>query len=283
MKPEIDELIQFSEQNPWRPRYPAQLVRRFLTALISSQHMIFDFHDGKGRAAVAVLLDKINNPANDACFEILGMRLDVDAATLLTQFVDFAKQKTPRHRAGFQMALHADFAVGMDVLERLALKPYYDTYKMRRVDLTGLRTHVIPEIEAAQTLDRDQVYRVLCESFSQNPDTSIPDKESWGFLLSPLSHIYIWRRKGKIIAYADLVEDEENHETEIRTIGVLPQFRGEGIGQALLHRCLSESVRLGFESCQLTVAVTNQKALGLYLRSGFSVVEKYHCYRMDVK
>ena len=283
MRLDIEELIEFSTKRPWQPQYPAQLVRRFLTDLISSSQMISDIHDTKGRVATAVLLDKVNNPANDACLEILGMRTGAEVEDLIFRFVEFAKERTPLHRSGFQVGIRAEFVKAIEVLVRQGLKNYYDTYKMRRIDLTGLRSHVIPEIEKAQAVDRDQVYRVLRESFAQNPDTSIPDIESWGFLQSAKSHVYIWRKQGKIVAYADLVEGEVSDECEIRTIGVLPQYRGEGIGQALLNYCLSETLRLGFKSCQLTVAVTNQNALELYLRSGFIAVEKYHCFRMDVR
>jgi ribosomal protein S18 acetylase RimI-like enzyme len=281
---DVDELVEFSERNPWKPHYPSPLVRKFLTELISSKDLIFDFHDENGRVAAAVLLDKVNNPANDACLEILGLRADADSSDLLTRFILLAKECTPVNRSGFQVGLSNEFSIDESFLNRQGLRHYYHTFEMRRSDLKGLSIMPLVEIQQALPEDVDQIYSVLCESFAQSPDTSIPVADTWksGFLKSTQSHFYVLRSRRMIVGFANLVEGEDGKETEIRTLGVLPTSRGQGIGQQLLHYCLGETARLKFNSCRLTVSVTNQKALGLYLKAGFTTIEKHRCYRMSI-
>lgn len=111
---------------------------------------------------------------------------------------------------------------------------------------------------------------------------SIPPstEESQNFLKNPTSDFYLWKTEEGILGFANLVEDGDS--AEIQTIGVLPQFRGLGIGNKLLNHCIYRSKLLGKKSCHLTVAVQNENALGLYLRTGSKIIEKSKCYRKSV-
>ncbi len=271
----IDQLLSFAKGHPWHPQHPLSLLRRFLTDFISSEKLIYEKHDEKGPLVCAVLLDQVNNPANDACLEILGMRADADRRAIVAPLIQWAKSSVPKHRAGFQVGLTEDL-VTPDLVH------YYDTYLMERADLTGVTVPAMANISMAVLSDQDQVYDVLCRSFAQNPDTCIPEAALWkkSFLQSPQTHFYVWRAGSQILGFATLAENENRVGTEVRTIGVLPESRGQGIGQALLEHCLAESVRLGHGQCQLTVAVTNLSALNLYLRAGFKSIEVHKCYRM---
>jgi ribosomal protein S18 acetylase RimI-like enzyme len=282
---DVEELVNFSEKNPWKPQYPKPLVRRFLTELISNQNLVFDFNDQKGRVSAAVLLDKVNNPANDACLEVLGLRSDTEPSEILSRFFALAKEKVPRNRSGFQVGLPEDTSVSSELLKQHGLNHYYDTFEMLQSNLQFAPRSDSDEIVNATNDDVDEVYKVLCESFAKNPDTSIPEIDTWkaGFLKSPKSHFFLWREADKILGFATLVEGEGGHETEIRTIGVLAEHRGKGIGQNLLNYCLNKSLDFGLKHCHLTVAVTNKKALDLYLRAGFKITEKFMCYRVELQ
>lgn len=265
--------------------FPGSLVRRFLTEFISKSDLIFEVKDQKGRVAAAVLLDKVNNPANDACLEILGLRSGADAQEIFSQVIAFAKKNTPENRSGFQVGLSEKSPITIELVKKLGLIHYYDTYEMRRFNLTNLAHSKRSEIVKADIKDRDNVYEVLCDSFAKNLETSIPDAETWkkGFLKSPKSHFYLWCSNGETLGFASLFEGDNGGETEVRNIGVLPAARGKGIGNHLLSHCLQQSFELGYQSCHLTVAVTNQKALGLYLRSGFEITEKHQCFRIPLR
>jgi ribosomal protein S18 acetylase RimI-like enzyme len=263
-------LLEFAKRHPFKPHYSQQLMQRFLSELISHDDLVFDLQDDGGRCAVAVLLDKVSNPANDACLEILGIRSDVHVPQVITEMLALARQAVPSSRSGFQVGLPEGF-------EHLGLPEYYDTYEMRRV-LDGRIAGESPlQIQLARAENVDEIYALLCAAFAANLDTSIPEAQYWRSRFQP-SHFYVWKDGDQLLGFANLVVD--GSKAEIRTIGVLAQARGQGIGAQLLRHCLNEARRLELKECYLTVALTNTKALGMYLRAGFACIEKFKCYRM---
>ncbi|MBV1831105.1 ribosomal protein S18-alanine N-acetyltransferase [Komagataeibacter sp. AV436] len=70
-------------------------------------------------------------------------------------------------------------------------------------------------------------------------------------------------------------------EAEILTFAVDPAWQGQGIGRALLARCVNEAARAGAASLFLEVADDNVAALGLYHAAGFAVVGVRRRYYPD--
>ncbi len=52
-------------------------------------------------------------------------------------------------------------------------------------------------------------------------------------------------------------------------IGFVPEFRGRGLGRALMGRLLAAAQEFGLKRVQLTVRADNKRAIGLYERIGF--------------
>ena len=52
-------------------------------------------------------------------------------------------------------------------------------------------------------------------------------------------------------------------------IGVLPEFRGHGIGQALLRACLAKARTKGITRVELEARVDNHNGIRLYEKAGF--------------
>jgi ribosomal protein S18 acetylase RimI-like enzyme len=279
----IDELVAFTEKYSGKPQPSSAMVRRFLRELISTKDLVFDLHDSQGRMALAVLLDKVINPANDSCLEILAVRSDLDASSLVFKFIEMAKTHPTMNRTGFQVGFHQDSLISDTDLSKLGLSHYYDTFEMLHSDLFSVARDDHANISDAAMSDQYELYQVLCESFAQNPDTSIPDEATWNrnFLKSPKSHFYLFRSNNAIVGFANLVEGEDGVESEIRTLGVLSTVRGQGIGKHLLQHSLIQSSKLGFKACRLTVAVANEKALSIYSQAGFKVVEKFKTFRIN--
>ena len=73
------------------------------------------------------------------------------------------------------------------------------------------------------------------------------------------------RRDGVICAYYRLTTDGE-----VDDFYVLPAFRGQGIGSAILEKCLRESEK----PLWLYVFTKNTRAVALYERFGFRVAER---------
>ena len=60
----------------------------------------------------------------------------------------------------------------------------------------------------------------------------------------------------------------------ISQLGVAEEFRGYGIGTALIRHFIERARALGLRKCVLDVAMTNSKAQALYERLGFRVIQE---------
>ena len=57
----------------------------------------------------------------------------------------------------------------------------------------------------------------------------------------------------------------------IQNLGVLPEYRGLGLGRALLLKALHGFCRLGLMRGSLEVTARNKRAVRLYHRAGFNI------------
>lgn len=114
--------------------------------------------------------------------------------------------------------------------------------------------------------DLDGVLSVEAESFT-NPWTRA--MYSWELRNRSVCHIYVVRTDECPVAGFCafwLVVDE----IHLNNVAILPRFRGRGIGTALLQHVLAEARRLGAKRATLEVRASNEGALRLYERLGFS-------------
>jgi ribosomal-protein-alanine N-acetyltransferase len=115
--------------------------------------------------------------------------------------------------------------------------------------------------------DLDGVLEVESESFT-NPWTR--EMYTWELQNRSVCHIFVARTPGCSVAGFCafwLVLDE----IHINNVAVRPQFRGHGIGSALLHHALAEAKQLGARRATLEVRSSNTAARRLYERLGFYV------------
>lgn len=128
--------------------------------------------------------------------------------------------------------------------------------------------------------DLDGVLRVEAESFT-NPWTR--EMYTWELQNRSVCHIYVVRTADSPVAAFCafwLVFDE----IHINNVAVLPQFRAQGIGTALLQHVLIEARRLGATRATLEVRASNAAALRLYERLGFYVAAtRKHYYSNPVE
>src|SRR5512133_375667 len=64
----------------------------------------------------------------------------------------------------------------------------------------------------------------------------------------------------------------------IATIGVLPEYRGKGIGRALLEACESQ---LPTQRIHLSVRTDNEEAIRMYKFAGYYVIDRWAKYYND--
>ncbi len=115
--------------------------------------------------------------------------------------------------------------------------------------------------------DLDGVLDVEAQSFS-NPWTRA--MYAWELQNRNVCHIYVARTpSARVAAFCAfwLVFDE----IHINNVAVLPQYRGRGMGSALMRFVLQEARRLGASRATLEVRASNAQAGRLYERLGFHV------------
>jgi [ribosomal protein S18]-alanine N-acetyltransferase len=115
--------------------------------------------------------------------------------------------------------------------------------------------------------DLDGVLAVEAESFT-NPWTR--DMYAWELQNRAVCHIYVARTADCAVAgfCAFWLVFDEIH---INNVAIRPQYRGRGMGTAVMHHVLAEARRLGAKRATLEVRASNEPARRLYERLGFYV------------
>lgn len=273
----LPEIIDFSQTHPPHPSLDAGNVRRYITLLTSSAQNVLDLHTHEVRIAVAVVLDKIDNPGNNATLEILGVDKNVDLRAVYAAFLSEAC-KLPLHgKSGLEVTLPQSAAWAEKFANENSLEPYYRSVEMINPKLRAEPSERADILTASERDDED-IYEVLCQSFSQNPETSIPPFADWKTSRSTSSRTWLIREHGQLVAFLTLIRPE-NETPEIRTVGVLADHRGRGLAKSLIQTALQFLQDSGAENCALTVAVNNESALKLYQNLGFQIVDQYQTFR----
>ena len=115
--------------------------------------------------------------------------------------------------------------------------------------------------------DLDGVLAVESESFT-NPWTK--EMYAWELQNRSVCHIYVARTpECQVAGFCAfwLVFDE----IHINNVAVRPEYRGRGMGTAVMHRVFAEARELGARRATLEVRASNTGARRLYERLGFYV------------
>ncbi len=77
----------------------------------------------------------------------------------------------------------------------------------------------------------------------------------------------------KVIGWCDVLPEEKEitKHVGVMGVGVLPEFRGKGIGRRLIETTLDKAKSQGITRIELWVFEDNKKAFELYKRMGFEV------------
>ena len=75
----------------------------------------------------------------------------------------------------------------------------------------------------------------------------------------------------KVVGWCDVVRVERPVHAHVGVLGMglLPEFRGQGHGRALIKTVLVDAHRVGISRVELTVHADNDRAIALYERVGF--------------
>ncbi len=89
-------------------------------------------------------------------------------------------------------------------------------------------------------------------------------------LLKSAKNFLAWRN-GRVIGHSSIIPDMRREDAEF-IIFVSQPFRDRGIGSELTILALEKARELGLKKVWLTVEMVNFRAIGLYNKSGFQIV-----------
>lgn len=129
---------------------------------------------------------------------------------------------------------------------------------------SGSKTEGNVRIRMMDLIDIDGVLEVENRSFSAPWTREAFHQE---IVKNQFAYYFIATIKGKIVGYCGLWVVVEN--ANITNIAVDPDYRKQGIGEALLKGAVDMAKMLGAENLSLEVRVSNEGAQHLYRKFGF--------------
>ncbi|MGE3683922.1 MAG: GNAT family N-acetyltransferase [Bdellovibrionales bacterium] len=99
-------------------------------------------------------------------------------------------------------------------------------------------------------------------------------------LISKNGPVYYAIQDERVVGWCDVFPEENPRQSHRGALGMglLPEFRGKGIGSKLLEAVLNHAKAFGLEKVELHVYTTNTPAIALYEKFGFEregLIRKY--------
>ena len=79
------------------------------------------------------------------------------------------------------------------------------------------------------------------------------------------------KRAAKILA---CLPGEIDNAWVVDSVATIPEYRGRGVAELLLHSVLAEGKKLGYSLAQVNMYIGNEPALHLYQKLGFAIMEE---------
>lgn len=143
-----------------------------------------------------------------------------------------------------------------------------------KADVAPLREEHFPGLHAAfDAVAREKLYL----AFLQAP----PLEEAFAFYRSILERDcphFVALAEGRIVGWCDVLPGRGESRAHVGILGValLPEFRGCGVGAALMTSAIGRAWEKGLTRIELSVRTDNLRAIKLYERLGFEVEGSHH-------
>jgi mycothiol synthase len=184
-------------------------------------------------------------------------------------------RRSALERAGFEVTRYF-FRMIRPLDEPVVVPPLPDGFAIRPVE---------PERELAQWVDASN--RGFAGHF-EHQDGTVEQKQHWmndpGYV--PEADLVLINDRGEIIGTAENGGETLTDGTErgwVHSLAIVPEYRGRGMGRALLLASLESLRKAGFDTALLSVDSENQSgAMGLYTSVGFEVGHQNVVYGRDL-
>lgn len=99
-------------------------------------------------------------------------------------------------------------------------------------------------------------------------------------LIAKNGPVYYAINNDRVVGWCDIFPEDnprQNHRGGLG-MGLIPEFRGQGLGSQLLSAVLDHAKKIGLEKVELHVYTSNMAAIALYKRFGFEeegLIKKY--------
>ncbi len=133
-------------------------------------------------------------------------------------------------------------------------------------------------IRRAHRLDLDRLDGVECRAFTLD---RFPRRNLRRLLASEAALFLIAESAGLAAGYALILFRKGSEVARLYSLAVDPDFRGKGVGDALLAAAGKEARRGGAGSLRLELRPSNRAAQRLYERAGFTILEHKPAYYDD--
>ena len=135
-------------------------------------------------------------------------------------------------------------------------------------------------VRKAQQSDIPAILEIEWECFREDSFS----KEQFAYLISrSKGTFYVMMEGDRVIAYVSLLFHGGTHYLRIYSIAVHPDFRGKGLGQALMDQTIRTANECKAAKITLEVKVkeSNTPAIKLYMKNGFIPAGIKPCYYHD--
>ena len=213
-------------------------------------------------------------------------QVETVSTQLLTHVIETLQQTPGIQRVEAQLLAHPTGEVAVPFLEE-GFRGFRRLFMELPVDRSRAKA-IGDDIEIRRWVEADfqNAAQVITQAYAGHIDSDINDQYrtvggSLRFLnnivrfpgcgtFDPQSSLVAVRRStGMMVGLllCSRVREDVGHVTQVC---LLPEFRGRGVGEALIAGCAAELDRRNFTLLTLTVTEANRKAVDLYKRMGFS-------------
>jgi len=145
---------------------------------------------------------------------------------------------------------------------------------------------VVEALTPTQQTGIDQYARCINECFAElagHNDLPPADVRGWFDEESYLEGgLCLLRNDGQAVGTLCVMREYGNDSgAEVSGLGIVPSFRGRGLGRMLLRYAGEFALHRGFLTVVLSVNAENETALGLYRSEGFVLIDTVVCYARD--